>query len=436
MSARLSAGPIRSLGVRWRPDPVIRSAWPIVVCTAALPIMFLVGLHGLIWAVPGVVLSLRLLRRPATRIPGSALLLLVALAWMAASVLRIDAGGLPLFAYRWILFLGAFAAEVWLMNTSEARVPTDRVVRWLASLWIAMVGLGLAAIFVSLDMPSPLLRVLPHAITNIDFFESISAWRLAEVQGFLGFPLPRPAAPFPAANGWGSAMGLLAPFFISSWIVDARGVRRQLGFLVAAVAVIPIIYSFNRGLWLSIAVCVGYVAVRQLLRGRVLALVMLAGFALALVAALTVSPLGDLANEKVETAGDSNDSRSEVYDEALAGAKESPLLGNGAPVVIREGLPPAGTHGMIWYLLFVHGFIATGLYLGWLGLEIFRSAPSRSPGSLWFHTSLIIAGLQTLFYGMLPQVVLVGIVAGLAQRAARQASTRETVGGQYLEVTR
>jgi hypothetical protein len=416
---------------RWRPDRALADAWPIAICTTALPLMFLMGLQGLVWAVPGVVLSVRLLRRQTTRIPFGVALLGVALVWMLLGVLQVRMGGLPLFLYRWSLFLGAFASELYLINTPTQRVPTERVAQWLANLWIALIVFGWLAIAFPLDTPSPLLLVLPKPVSSIEFLDSISAWRMAEVQGFLGFPLPRPAAPFPAANGWGSATGLLFPVFLKVWLAEATGRRRTVGVWILVASMVPIVYSFNRGLWLSIGLCLAYLAVRRLLLGRVrVLLAILAGVAV-VVALLVFTPLGDLATQKVTTAEDSNDSRNELVHQAIAGGKESPLLGNGSPERIREDLPPIGTHGMIWYLVFVHGFVVTGLYLGWLGIEIVRSGTSRAAGSIWFHLALVVAGFQTFIYGMLPQVVLVGILAGLARREAKRRRTvpAEVVGG-------
>ncbi|MGI9577132.1 MAG: O-antigen ligase family protein [Microthrixaceae bacterium] len=418
MSGPLSIAPIRNFRFGYPIDRPMREGWPIMACTAAMPLMFIGGLQGIVWVVPGVVLSVRLLRRPTTRIPRSALLLGMALVWMLFSIVQVKLGGLPLFAYRWTLFLGAFASEVYLVNVSGEKLPTQRIVRWMASLWIANIAFGWMAILFAWDLPSPFLIALGPA-GNIEFIEFISAWRLAEVQGFLGFPLPRPSAPWPAANGWGSATGLLFPFFVSAWLVDARGRRRVVGVLVLAAAIYPIVMSFNRGLWASLAIVMAYLALRRTLAGRpgAVALVVVAGFAVALIYLLT--PIGDLADTKVDTADDSNDARGLLYQKAVEGAQESPLVGNGAPRRFSPDHPPAGTHGMLWYLLFVHGFVVAGLYVGWLAIELIRSAPSRSPGSLWFHTAILVAAFQTMIYGMLPQVVLVGITVGLARRAAR-----------------
>ena len=89
----------------------------------------------------------------------------------------------------------------------------------------------------------------------------------------------------------------------------------------------------------------------------------------------------------------------------------SPMVPD-APV----GMPPVGTHGLIWYLMFVHGFVGMALFLGWLGLEVLRSGRVRTADGWWSHLALVIGLVQVPFYGLLPQVVLLGIAAGLSHR--------------------
>jgi hypothetical protein len=69
--------------------------------------------------------------------------------------------------------------------------------------------------------------------------------------------------------------------------------------------------------------------------------------------------------------------------------------------------------------MFSFGLVAAGLFLLWLVLEVVRSAPSRAPNSLWLHLTLVVGLLQLPMYGLLPEVVLLGVVAGLARREAR-----------------
>jgi len=179
------------------------------------------------------------------------------------------------------------------------------------------------------------------------------------------------------------------------------------------------IASLNRGLWLTLGLVLAYGAVRQAVRHDWRPLgALIAGIGVVIVL-LVATPLGGSVTARLSDVSNSNDSRSEVYQLAWAGALQAPLTGHGAPQEVPGSLlPPVGTHGMLWNLMYSYGFLAAGMFLLWLIVEIFRSAPSRSPGSLWLHLTLLIGLLQLPIYGLIPQVVLLGIAAGLARREA------------------
>jgi hypothetical protein len=401
-----------------------RTTWPLWACTAGMPFAYVLGLHGLVWSVPGLVLGARLLSNRNTRFPRTSILLVVFLGWTLLSATMLTSGsGYLLFAYRWTLFAGALATLVWLVNEPEERVSSDQVVDWLAALWIILVAFGfLGIMFPHFSMLSPFQRVT-GSIGRKGFVDEISNLRLAETQGFLGFALPRPAAPFGGTNGWGAAMGILTPFFIRSWVVEAQGRRRRWGIAIGLIAAYPILISVNRGLWVSLTVGLLYYVCRKALRGKLTPVLVLFGVMLTVSVALVVTPAGNLVQERLNSAGTerSNESRADLYHLAYQGAKESPLIGNGTPqrAIEAPDLPPVGTHGLIWYLMYVHGFVGLGLFLGWLGVEVVHSGRVRRSKTWWTHLALIIGLVEVPFYGLLPQVVLFGVAAGLAHREDR-----------------
>ena len=398
------------------------AGWPIWAMTAAMPLAYVVGVHGFVWCIPAVVFGARILSDRTVRFPRSSLPLVLFLGWALLSLVMLDGGsGYLLYGYRWLLFAGALATLVWLVNVPEERVSSDQVVDWLAWLWIALVAFGyLGILFPNFDTKSP-FQIALGPVGNIGFVNELARWRFAETQGFLGFPLPRPAAPFGGTNGWGSAMGVLTPFFIRSWIAEADRRRRRRGILIGLAALYPVIVSVNRGLWVSLAVALVYFAARKALRGRFGPFLVLLGTLLTVAVLLVATPVGDLVGARLDNPGTerSNDSREGLYQLAFDGARDSPLVGNGAPkkaVGAPPDLPPVGTHGMVWYLMFVHGFVGLGLFLGWLGGEVARSGRVRTSRGWWTHLALVIALVEVPFYGLLPQVVLFGIAAGLSHR--------------------
>ena len=420
MTAAVAAGPAEAPTVArrrrtLRPD---RAAWPIWLFTAGLPYSFLIGIHGLAWLAPALVFGARILASPRVRFPRSSIPLAVLVAWALLSLVVISPAEYPIFFYRWLLFAGALTSFVWLVNVRRDAVPTERIVDWLAAMWICLMVFGyMAALFPNLIVASP-LGVIVRPIQSIPFLARISEWRFAENHHFMGYPVPRPAAPFGAANSWGSAVGILTPFFIRSWLVDADPGRRRKGWALLAFGVYPILLSVNRGLWMALIVAFIYFAARKALRGRFAAVGVLLVAVFTTTALLVFTPAGSLVVDRLDHSEKSNAARSNLYELSWQGAKASPLVGNGVPKAVPNDptSPPVGTHGLIWYLMFIHGFPALILFLGWLTIEVFRSGRVVEPLAWWTHLSLVIAFVEMPYYGLLPHVILIGIAAGLSHR--------------------
>lgn len=404
-----------------RPD---RLTWPIWTFTAGVLVSYLFGVHGVVWVLPGLVFGIRLLRSPRVTIPFSAVPLILFLGWALLSLSVIPPSGYPLFFYRWLLFAGCLTSFLWLVNVSPARVSSARIVDLLAAMWICVVLLGYAAIvFKDLTVPSPFMRLL-GPVGRVEFVASISQWRFAETQGFLGYALHRPAAPFGAANGWGAAMALLMPYFVRSWLIAADARRRARGVMLLFLAAYPIVVSVNRGLWMSLAVALIYFAARKALRGQFAPLMVLLTALAAVAVLLVVTPAGSLVSDRLSSEGTerSNQTRANLYELAYDGARQAPLIGNGAPVRspdLPESAPPVGSHGMLWYQMFVHGFVGSALFVTWMAVELLRSGAVRTPLGWWTHLSIVISLVMFPYYGLLPQVVLVGISVGLSHREER-----------------
>lgn len=423
-----AARALRSM--RWR--RAWRYGWPIGLLTIGMPVLFLVGMHGLAWALPALVFGFGILARPDIRLPKGAGWLLLLVGWELLSALQLrGAGPLMLFGYRWLLWLGALTSLIWLANLPERFLPSERVERWLAALWIWMMVFGAIAVFAPLDIASPVQRLM-GPMGRVPFVDDISRWRMAEIQRVKDIWLPRPSAPFARTNGWGAATGLLMPFFIKVWLVKARGRRRLLGLAALGLGLIPMSFSVNRGMLASVAVALVYLAIRRVLQGDVRALIAVVVGALLIGTIVVLTPAGTVIQDRLTKADDSNETRGDVYALAFQGSMESPLIGHGAPrKVPNSSLPPVGTHGMIWYLMFVHGWPALVFFLVWLGGEVVRSARIRGPDDWWAHLSLLIAGVQIAFYGLLPQIVLIGIAAGLARRNAQRRRPSPTTLDQH-----
>ena len=267
------------------------------------------------------------------------------------------------------MLAGCLAILVWIVNLDEKTLPTGRITDWMAALWITTIAFGyIAQLAPHLDTPS-LTSILLGPVGKISFVARISDYHLADINEFLTSSYARPAAPWSAANSWGAAVGILTPFFVQSWLVEAKGRRRTVGIVLLLASALPIILSANRGLWIALGFSMVYFAARKGLRGKFGALAVMVIMVAMVAVALVVTPAGQLVMNRINGSTDSNTARSELYVDAWKGALDSPLVGNGVPRPTNyyKNSPPVGTHGLIWYLMFIHGFVGMFLFLGWLG---------------------------------------------------------------------
>jgi hypothetical protein len=406
----------------------MRYGWPIAVLTVGMPVLFAFGLQGLAWVLPFLAFGFGLLARPDARIPKGAGWLILVVGWTLLSGLQVrGAGSIMLFAYRWSLFAGTLGCLLWLANLPEHLLPNERVERWLAVGWIWLMLFGVVAVVAPFDLKSP-VQYLLGPLGRAPFIDDISRWRMAEIQKVLNIRLPRPSAPFSKTNGWGAAAGLLIPFFIKVWLVQARPRKRVLGVVFLLIGLVPMSFSVNRGMLVSVAVALVYLAIRRAMNGHIRPLLVLVIGAITIFVVLVATGATTVISDRLAVADDSNATRGNVYVLAYQGSLESPFIGHGAPrKVPNSTLPPIGTHGLVWYLMYVHGWPALIFFMIWLGVEVVRSARIRGPDDWWPHLCLVIAAIQVVFYGLLPQIVYIGIAAGLARRNAMRPRPRPVV---------
>ena len=405
----------------WRSAHTLRYGWPLAALCVGMPIWFFLGVAAFVWSIPGLIWGLAMLAHPERwKVPHGGAFLAGAVVWIALSGIQVEGGqDLLLFVYRLTLFVSTFAVFMFVANAPVHRLQSEAVSDWMAALFLAIIGLGwLGLILGRTNFESPLQMLLPDAISESSFVDGVSRLRFAEVQSFagaFGFDVPRPSAPFAFTNGWGSSVGLVAPYFAASWLRSPVAFRKRVAIPLAAISFVPIIVSMNRGLWLSLLVIVGLIAGRKARAGdwRMArnVLVMLT----AAVVLIAVTPLGTFVAGKFDESEQSNESREGIYEAAVNGALESPMLGHGTPGKRADG-PPIGSHGLVWWLMYCHGFVALGLFMGWMGRVVWAGRKIRTEPELWAYISMVVFCVQFPIYGLLPQLPLAAVSAGLVHR--------------------
>ena len=146
---------------------------------------------------------------------------------------------------------------------------------------------------------------------------------------------------------------------------------------------------------------------------------------LAIGTVVVATPAGNSIRDSLDTrTNDSNERREILYEETLERTLESPVLGYGAPRPSERTNQSVGSHGQIWTVMFSHGFLAAGLFLGFIFLLVWHSRNPATMTGTWLHVILLVGLVQMLFYGQLPhQLFIIASVAALSQRESEPVLT-------------
>ena len=395
--------------------------WPITMMVVGYPLWFVLGLSGVMWAVLAIPMAFALVNRPALMVPRGMGLWVVFLAAVLGSALSVDTFSRSLaYCLRLGYYLGAGAFLLYVLNGRKG-VPVARVVKAFTILWMVTVAGGWAALILGgWSFKAPMYYLLPQALLSNELVSSWVNIGFADVQNIVGFPVPRPKAPYSYSNGWGSMLALLTPFAMISLSDNRVDLPNRLVRLVLVLSIVPAVISLNRGLWMSLGVAVIYLAFRYGVGGNAsLFLRLLMGLAVIAVL-LLLTPLGDLIATRFATSH-SNSDRTELATSAIRGALQRPIFGWGTPRPSGRNLPSIGTHGQLWMVVFSHGFVGAIGFVGALGTFLIRTARQQSAAGLWAHAVIVIAIVQLPIYLMLPGQIFV-VMGAVAVALRYQAS--------------
>ncbi|MGI8523662.1 MAG: hypothetical protein ACR2K3_10200 [Nocardioides sp.] len=428
------------------PEPrFLKPGWPLAVLYLGFPVWWALGLAQVIFFVMAIAMAVILHRQGPLRVPRGFTPWLLFLVWMFAGALLIRAtapgtvpgGGLgPLanFAARTGWYLAITVAMLYVANTSSS-VSTQRIVRLLGWMFVVTTAFGLLAVLApSLQFKSLMEYVVPHGLASKNFVRTLIHPSLSSSSDFLGYVQPRPTAPFPYSNAWGNNLALYLPFFVLAWFGRDAGWRRKVGPLVLVASIVPITFSLNRGLWISLALAAVYAALRLAVNGRGRALQVLVAAVVIGGIVFVSSPLYDTLVLRVETPH-SNDRRASTAQTVVTtAAKGSPVVGYGTTRTMQGSFsslaggetsschqcaaPPLGTQGFMWRLILTTGFGGTILCLTFFALQFLRRARGPSPIDVTTCTVLLITVLCFFVYDSLGSALFTSLIAiGLMARA-------------------
>jgi hypothetical protein len=449
MSANTVGLPAAPVPGSSRAPRFLKPGWPLAVLFLGFPLWWALGLAQLVFFAVAAAMAVILYRQRPLRVPRGFGLWLLFLVWMLAGVFLIRThapdtvpgggglGRLAGFTVRAGWYFAITIAMVYVANTAR-QVPTQRIVRLLAWMFVVTTGFGVLAVLApTLEFRSPVEMVLPQRLVSTNFVRTLIHPSLSSSSDFLGYLQPRPTAPFPYSNAWGNNLALYLPFFVLAWFGRDAGWRRKAAPLVLVVAIVPITFSLNRGLWLSLAVAAVYAAIRLAVNGRGRALQALVGGVLVGGLVFVSSPLYDTLMLRIETPH-SNERRAGTAETVVSvTAQGSPFAGYGTTRTMQGSFsslaggetdqcrqcapPPLGTQGFLWRLVLTTGFVGTGLCLSFFALQFLRRARGPAPIDVTTCTVLIVAVLCFFVYDSLGSAMFTAFLAiGLMARADEQ----------------
>ncbi|HEY7174060.1 MAG TPA: O-antigen ligase family protein [Micromonosporaceae bacterium] len=436
---------------RSRDPQQIRPArdWALFALLVLYPLWRLLGANLFIVPFLAVPMALELYRRRNLRFPAgfNVYVLLIFIALISVTMInKTPPGAIPpqpgvgrylAWALRVLDFISGAVVLLYVGNLTERELPTRRVVKWLATLFVTFVVggiLGMALAHVS--TLTPIGHVLPGSLRSNSFVKNLVTLQFAQNQAVLGSVAPRPDFPLNYTNAWGECIALLLPWFLIAVMRARRTMPRMFAAgATLAVAVVPTIYSLNRGMWIGLGIGAAYLLIRLVRTGRRAQVAAVLG-AVALVGVIMLTTgLGDVIGSRLEHPR-SNDGRANINHAAIVAAEASPIIGYGGMTGVigsqrsiaigpTADCPSCGNltiggDGQMWQLLITQGFAGAILYVLFYLSFWWKYRRDPSPIAVAGTISILMMLMFMTVYTALElplMIVMVGL--GLWWRSAR-----------------
>jgi hypothetical protein len=410
---------------RWRQWLADRPAWPVMALLGGYLVWWALGLADIsviVMAIP-MVLRMRSWHRSGRKIvvpPAFGLWLLFLICAVAGiltlglsapdTVVSSVSNRLLSYVDRSLTYCALTVILLYVGNLTEGELPRRRLAGQLGLVGIYTVLGGLGGVLdAHFQFTSPLAYVLPKSMQANSLVQAALYPGFSQVTNVLGVTEGRPKAPFEYTNTWGDCLTILLPWLLVAWWSYGGRRQRKLAIGVAALALIPLVYSLNRGVWLGGGLATVYVGFRLAARGKVVLLgVLCAGLALA-GAAIVTTPLQGLITARFQHQ-QSNSIRGSLSLSAIDDANAAPLIGFGdtrhqegsaSSIAVGPtkqcplcGQYAVGSNGQLYLLLVCTGWLGTGLFLTFFAYLAWRYRRDKTPYGM---AGVLVIGLSFVY---------------------------------------
>lgn len=360
----------------------------------------------------------------------------------------IGSGSVLTYTYRLGLYLSATIALVYVGNLEPRWVGSRRIPDALAFMFVVVVAGGMFGVLLpSWEAASVLERLLPQGLASNTFLNSLIHLDAADTQGILSSTGARPKAPFADANTWGANFSAFLPFFVLAWCRRSSGWRLLAAPVVLLAGAYVVVATLNRALWVTLAIGGLYAAIQAVRlrgwRGAVAVYaVAVAGLVLVVASGLPATIVDRFEHPH------SDDRRSELALKTVKSvALGSPVVGFGNTRDVRGnfssiaggstpecdacGVPPFGTQGQLWLVLFAQGFVGAIAFVWFLLYRMKRHLRARDLRTVVLFAAPLFLLLQLPFYDSLgiplfATMIALGLMwasSGSVERRRRGGST-------------
>jgi hypothetical protein len=392
---------------------------------AGFPVWWVLGLTQVAIFLSCAVMIVRLVRWRHPVAPRGFRLWVIFLLWAALGVFVLQAeapgaavGGGPgrylSWGLRLVWYLEATVVLLYVANIRKS-VGTERLARIFAVMFVIVTVGGLIGSMTPMTSFRSLVEyVLPTRFSGNAFLSSLVHPIFAERRVYLGNISYRPSAPFPYANEWGLNYACFLPIFVYAWLRKSAGWRRFAAPIILLASLVPVIYSFNRGLWVVLVLLLIVTILKQARAGNLRPLIVLTIGALVVAVVVALSPLGNAMASRF-SGHNSNGGRATLSLSSVASvAQSSPVIGLGTTRHVQGSFysiaggstpdcpscsPPSfGTQGVFWSFLFQHGLVGGGIGLAFFVLAAWRHRRRPEPAAVAYLCTLLAFLLTVPIY--------------------------------------